>query len=573
MTDSGMNGGCARRAMTAVVAILATPPAGAADIVLTPSAGAGVTISNSAGNATRLRVADDGTFTLPGLAAASGALTGLCVDIASGKVGTCSLGGIVNLVAGTGLTGGTITTSGTIGIANAGVGTAQISDGAVTAAKLAANGCTSGQVLQFNGAAWVCVTPVVSGGTVTSITPGTGIAGSTPITTTGTIQIAGPYQLPQTCTDGQVATSTGAGSNWTCATPVVSGGTVTGVTASAPLASIGGTAPNISLSGVVPVANGGTGRSSLASNGVLYGQGSGAIATAVGTDGQLLAGTAGAPQWTSSPSIAGNLSLPDSTASIGNILKGGIRFLHNGGGPTNVYLGNGAGSYSPGNGNAGLGSQSLRSLDGGSGNTAVGNGALALLTTGNFNVAVGINAGNANPTGSNNVYIGSTAGPVTAEDNTIRIGSTQSRVFLAGINPTGFGTTVLATVEGQLSTLSSSARYKEDVADMGEGSAGLMALRPVTFTYKADTKPARSLQYGLVAEEVAQVYPGLVVYREDGQPESVAYHFLAPMLLNEVQRMQRTIEAQAAVVASQSARLETVEAELASIKRALGATR
>ena len=62
--------------MAAVVAILATPPAGAADIVLTPSAGAGVTISNSAGNATRLRVADDGTFTLPGLAAASGARSG-----------------------------------------------------------------------------------------------------------------------------------------------------------------------------------------------------------------------------------------------------------------------------------------------------------------------------------------------------------------------------------------------------------------------------------------------------------------------------------------------------------------
>lgn len=46
-----------------------------------------------------------------------------------------------------------------------------------------------------------------------------------------------------------------------------SSGTVTNVTASSPLASSGGTTPNISLTGIVPVANGGTGTSTVFTSG------------------------------------------------------------------------------------------------------------------------------------------------------------------------------------------------------------------------------------------------------------------------------------------------------------------
>jgi hypothetical protein len=70
-----------------------------------------------------------------------------------------------------------------------------------------------------------------------------------------------------------------------------------------------------------------------------------------------------------------------------------------------------------------------------------------------------------------------------------------------------------------------------------------MNLRPVTFHYKSDQNPAgRTLQYGLIAEEVAEVYPGLVAHSADGRIETVMYQFLPPMLLNEVQKQQRTIE-------------------------------
>src|SRR5262245_13061638 len=84
---------------------------------------------------------------------------------------------------------------------------------------------------------------------------------------------------------------------------------VTAVTASAPLASSGDTTPATSLSGTVPVANGGTGNASLTANGVLFGQGTTAVGNAVGVAGQVLTGTAGAPAWTGSPSLSGTLTL------------------------------------------------------------------------------------------------------------------------------------------------------------------------------------------------------------------------------------------------------------------------
>ena len=104
---------------------------------------------------------------------------------------------------------------------------------------------------------------------------------------------------------------------------------------------------------------------------------------------------------------------------------------------------------------------------------------------------------------------------------------------------------------------SSSRRFKDDIADMAVASSGLMKLRPVTFHYKSDQNPSgRTLQYGLIAEEVAEVYPGLVAHSADGQIETVMYQFLSPMLLNEVQKQQRTIDAQAAEVTKQTARFE-----------------
>jgi hypothetical protein len=103
---------------------------------------------------------------------------------------------------------------------------------------------------------------------------------------------------------------------------------------------------------------------------------------------------------------------------------------------------------------------------------------------------------------------------------------------------------------GQLGTMSSSGRYKEEIQDMGENSSGLMQLRPVTFRYtEANAGNNRPVQPGLIAEEVAEVFPGLVVRGSDGKIHSVQYHKLIPMLLNELQKQEQLIEQQQAMIA------------------------
>ena len=98
---------------------------------------------------------------------------------------------------------------------------------------------------------------------------------------------------------------------------------------------------------------------------------------------------------------------------------------------------------------------------------------------------------------------------------------------------------------GQLGTVSSSRRYKEDIQSMAGASRGLMRLRPVTFrNTQAFAGGAKPRQYGLIAEEVAEVYPDVVVGNADGQIETIQYDKINAMLLNEVQEQHRTIQTQ-----------------------------
>jgi hypothetical protein len=148
---------------------------------------------------------------------------------------------------------------------------------------------------------------------------------------------------------------------------------------------------------------------------------------------------------------------------------------------------------------------------------------------------------------------------VKAESGVIRIGtitgttSTQSAAYIAGIygiKTATAGTAVFIDSEGQLGTVSSSIRYKEDVQPMADASERLMKLRPVRFRYKKqDASGEKPIQYGLIAEEVAEVYPELVVRdATTGRIDGVRYDELAPMLVNEVQQQQQKISAQDAEI-------------------------
>jgi hypothetical protein len=238
--------------------------------------------------------------------------------------------------------------------------------------------------------------------------------------------------------------------------------------------------------------------------------------------------------------------------------------LFNNTGGSNSAFGNSAlNANTTGGSNAGFGGQTLQFNTTGVNNAAFGAGALGNLGTGNSNIAIGQGAGsNFNVAESNNIDIGNAG--VAGESNTIRIGSTQTATFIAGISgvttASATGTAVVVDSNGQLGAILSSRRYKDDIADMAGESDLLMKLRPVSFYYKPKLDPTHTRQYGLVAEEVAQVSPELVVFDKDGVPQTVRYHFVNAMLLNEVQKQRSTIARQQAEIQDLAARLAKLEA-------------
>jgi hypothetical protein len=225
----------------------------------------------------------------------------------------------------------------------------------------------------------------------------------------------------------------------------------------------------------------------------------------------------------------------------------------------------------------------------GSGNTALGYEALYNNLSGLYNIAIGYGAGS-NVTASNNIHIGNSG--LATDSGTIRIGTScnsnptvcQTSAFIAGIR--GFTTSannavpVLIDSNGQLGTVSSSRRYKEDIQDMGDTSNGLLRLRPVTFRYKkAFDDGSKPIQYGLVAEEVAEVYPDLVARSADGQIETVKYQVLDSMLLNELQKQNVTVAAQKEQIRDQEQQIQdqaqqirSLEERLAKVEAALSGT-
>jgi len=193
--------------------------------------------------------------------------------------------------------------------------------------------------------------------------------------------------------------------------------------------------------------------------------------------------------------------------------------------------------------NIAIGTRALESNITGDGNIATGVAALG-RSTGSLNIALGHFSGDNLTDGNNNIYLGSEGPPAPgSESDTLRLGSTQTRAFITGVYGAIVGRAAAVRIDsnGQLVTKSSSARYKRDVETMGPSSQKLLQLRPVTFTYKEDPEKVR--QYGLIAEQVAKVYPELVTHTATGKVEGVDYEALIPMLLNELQHQQQELAA------------------------------
>jgi hypothetical protein len=257
-----------------------------------------------------------------------------------------------------------------------------------------------------------------------------------------------------------------------------------------------------------------------------------------------------------------------------NVAVGTAALGKNEGGSSNVAVGDLALEDNVnGNSNVAVGPEALGDNQNGERNTAIGAQAMPDVNVGaNNNIAIGVEAGQNLETGDGNIYIGITVGPPvgqTDESRVIRIGGTSDidKTFIAGI----FNNT--STVQhppvqidqfGMLTAFTSSRRNKEDIRDLGNVSEKVHALRPVNFRGKGQaSREIRDRTVGLIAEEVAEVFPELAIYDKDGTPISVDFNAVAAVALSEVQRLQRLLEKQRSEIALLRAQLPAI-AELAA---------
>jgi hypothetical protein len=228
--------------------------------------------------------------------------------------------------------------------------------------------------------------------------------------------------------------------------------------------------------------------------------------------------------------------------------------------------------------NTALGTVALSNNDIGNWNTATGSSALSNNTTGSFNTANGFGALVNNTTGNNNTAIGKgaglsvgTASDVTCIGSGVSGGNVSNTTWIANVYGVATQNVVTAPVlvsaNGQLGTMSSSQRFKKDIATMEKASESILSLRPVTFHYKTDTKGIP--QFGLVAEEVAKVNRALVLPDKEGKPYTVRYEAVNAMLLNEFLKQHKAfveerhkVEKLEATVAQQYKDFEAAVAEL-----------
>jgi len=152
---------------------------------------------------------------------------------------------------------------------------------------------------------------------------------------------------------------------------------------------------------------------------------------------------------------------------------------------------------------------------------------------------------------------------------TVQIGNGLSTTSLAsscnigGIYNQSFGPADMAVRVGsdnKLGTVVSSRRFKHDIKPMDKASEAVLALKPVTFHYKSDT--TNTSRFGLIAEDVAEVSPELVIPDKEGKPLSVRYEDVNVMLLNEFLKEHKKVEDQQASISQLRSEMQTMVAQL-----------
>jgi len=281
-----------------------------------------------------------------------------------------------------------------------------------------------------------------------------------------------------------------------------------------------------------------------------------------------------------SNTAVGAFAMESNTDGSRNVATGSLALQNNTTGFRNVATGRGALQLNTtGFHNTATGEDAIQFNITGSYNTAEGVCALCGATTGNLNIALGVGAGENLTTEDNNIDIANLG--VAGDANTIRIGEptavtdpafgetlpAHTATFIAGIygKTASGGTAVYINSSGQLGTLTSSARFKQDIHSMDKASEAILALQPVTFRYKQELDPKGIPQFGLVAEQVEKVNPDLVARDAEGKAYSVRYEAVNAMLLNEFLKEHKKVKQLEATAARQQKEIETLTAGLQKV--------
>lgn len=296
----------------------------------------------------------------------------------------------------------------------------------------------------------------------------------------------------------------------------------------------------------------------------------------------------------------GSFALDNNTTGSLNIAIGLNALSSNTIGGRNIAIGaNSLDDNISGQDNVGLGRYTLWNNLGDS-NTAVGNSALIINTTGEYNVAVGRRTMNDNTTGSYNTVVGADSGLIisgdlntvvgyssgssTAGNNNVIVGAitggasgggeigdnniiigSQALASGSGVsNQIRLGNSAITTARIQVGwTITSDARWKEEVRSLPYGLNFISKIRPVDYIRKNDTSQLREI--GFIAQEVNEVLNdlgidnmGLLTQDGNGYFE-LRYNDLIGIIIKATQEQQKLIEDQSTKIMLLEKRLSKIE--------------
>jgi hypothetical protein len=262
----------------------------------------------------------------------------------------------------------------------------------------------------------------------------------------------------------------------------------------------------------------------------------------------------------------------DTTGTANSAFGGGVLERDTVGGANSGFGDNTLTYDTTGGGNSGFGQNALTSVSTGLGDSAFGY-QTGGITTGDWDTFLGSGAGSSlTSSESNDIELG--APGTSGQSNAIHIGGpsdgtttgNQDALYIAAAESNVGAAPALEinTSTGQIGIETSSKRFKTDISPLTAQSIGaLLRLVPVSFRYKAQyAHGANPIDYGLIAEQVANVYPNLVAY-SSGKPYTVLYQELPVLLLAEVQNQQRQIDQ----LQSENRRLDKLQSEVNGLMR------